>query len=75
MSTTVSVEEEADAEDDFEQNYQAYKLLVRLETQVRKFIGDRMTAVFRLGLGKQRVPGDLYESGERKGSKTTLPIL
>ena len=59
-------EAESDDEEDIERNQNAYDLLLSLETQVRKFIDEEMTAAFGPGWEKHRVSGGKHKEWRQK---------
>ena len=59
-------EAESDSEEDIERNQNAYDLLFRFETQVRKCIDEEMTAAFGPGWEKHRVSGGKHKEWRRK---------
>lgn len=75
-------EESADPDDaDFARNRAAFDRLQRFETQVRRFMDGRMTAVFGPDWAKRQVPGEILtrwrekRSTARKRSESDHPLI
>jgi hypothetical protein len=70
IADSYSREEEQTTPEDEEQGFAranaAYDRLLRVETQIRHFIDERMTAAFGPRWIKQRVPGPIRQSWEEK---------
>jgi hypothetical protein len=58
-----------DKEDGLARTNMAHDWLLRLETQLREFIDERMTRAFGTDWPKHRLPNDLYESWQEKKRK------
>lgn len=60
---------EGDEEDRFGRNNRAHDWLQRLETQLRRFIDERMTQAFGADWARRRLPNGMYEEWEEKKRK------
>ena len=66
-----SESDETEQDDDFDRTNRAYGLLHRFESQLRKFIQERMEAKFGTNWIKQRVPGKMREKWLDKQRRDT----
>ena len=66
---TEADEQETDEEVGFQRTNSAHDRLLRFETQIRRFIDERMKAAFGEHWIKHRVPGEMRKSWQDKRQK------
>ena len=65
----IAVSDDEETEEGLSRTNRAYDWLLRLETQVRRFIDEEMTNAFGSDWPKHRLPGGLYDQWKEKGQK------